>query len=80
MSREAMENMTDDELLALNQTLMKDKEQIRQQQLEINQILTNRAAEAKAKRTAAGLSNTEKAALLQVIQPSGIESEESFER
>jgi hypothetical protein len=78
MNREALEALTTDELLTLNQALMNEKEKIRQQQLEINQVLTARAVRAKAEKTAGSLSEAEKAALLQVIQPIGISSAEEF--
>lgn len=76
MARKKLENMTADELEGELIRLSNDREGLRARQLEVQGRLDQVRAEEKAQATVSGLSDAEKAALLQAIGPEGIDSEE----
>lgn len=71
-------DMTIEELEAENQRLMAEKEAIRQKQLELNRVLSEKMSLAELEHLVAPLDNTQRAALAQVLQPKGIPSQEKF--
>jgi len=70
--------MTIGELEVANSKLMVERDSIRQKQVIIARLLDKLNAQRDAERKARAMSNAEKAALLQVLQPKGIESLEGF--
>jgi hypothetical protein len=66
------DTMTVAELEAENQKLSAEREEIRQRKKEINEILSDKAAQVKVESLAASLTDSERKALAQVIQPKGI--------
>lgn len=71
------EGMSYDELEKLNQELTNERDGIREQQRQIAAAMDKKAVFEEAKRKAETMSGAEKAALLQIIGPQGIASEEN---
>lgn len=76
--KKSFHEMTDDELEALNQELMRQKAVIRLEQHKIHAVLTKRRAEQDARRQVARMSPAQRAAAAQIIQAEGIDSSEAI--
>ena len=74
--KKSYSEMTDNELQAARQGLTKQYNAVREQQRLASKELDRREMASRAKEQAAKMSPAEKDALLQIIQPVGIESEE----
>lgn len=72
------EDMSLEQLEKENQKLMAQKDAIRENQKVITALMDEKSSMAEAQRKVATMSNAEKAALVQVLQPQGIASEETF--
>ena len=73
-----LHEMTYEELVKINQQLMAQRAEIKQQQRLVVAELDKKSAQAKAQSKVAAMSVDEKAALSQVLRPSSIKSGESF--
>lgn len=71
--------MSVEQLEEANKTLMEEKEKIREEQRQLNDVLSKKVAEESAKQLAETLSDDQKAALVQQIQAEGISSDEQVE-
>jgi hypothetical protein len=69
-------NMSIEDLEKLNQDLMNQREAIKEEQRKIAAVLDEKCALRDAQRKAETMSDPEKAALLQILKPEGIRSEE----
>ena len=68
------DEMTIAELEMENQELSAEREEIRQRKKEITRILSDKAAQIKVESLAALLTDSEKKALAQVVQPKGTDA------
>jgi hypothetical protein len=71
-----MENMTTSELMSLNAELGLQIDTIKQKRLQIKKIIDSRTEDSRIQAKLAGMSDSEKAKLVQVIQAEGIQSKE----
>lgn len=74
------EGMSLEELGVANQVLMGRRREVLEIQRAINEAMSEKAAAEAARAKTAGMSDAEKAALLQVLQPEGIASGEKVGR
>ena len=72
MPKKDIDAMSLEELEALNQELMAEKESIRERQREVAAAMDARQAEADASRLMESMSEPQKAALAQVVKAEGI--------
>jgi len=70
------EDMTIDELEKENQRLMGEKAKVKAEQVKLNKVMTAKLLVKGAVDQAEKMTEPQKAALLQVLQPKGIESAE----
>jgi hypothetical protein len=77
MMAKALQDMTIDELAEFIQECMAQRTELKGRQLEASRIRDQKVAEAEATARVEAMSDIERAALLQVLQPAGIPSKES---
>jgi hypothetical protein len=77
MMAKALQDMTVDELTEFIQECMAQRTELKGRQLEASRIRDQKVAEAEAAARVEAMSDIERAALLQVLQPTGIPSKES---
>jgi len=70
--------MTDEELQTAQRDLSKQRRDLKEQQGLVSKELDNREMARRANKQVDRMSDPEKDALLQVLKPTGIESEEGF--
>jgi hypothetical protein len=73
-----IEKMTLTELEELNTRLTKERDEIHEKQRQVVRLINEKKAKVAVEKKVAGMSDSEKDALRQALQPSGIKSGEAF--